>query len=140
MQSGDDVMQCALGLEDLSAGKAMHHPTVGSHGDCTGGTAECITAHHHQTHVLFAAMQEGFCIAQPAVWHTSLLSSTLWQVLTMVTLSFTFVGALAGLMGMNLYFAVATTPLVSRQPVCVVCKAHFVPDTASCMSVNSCMQ
>ena len=36
------------------------------------------------------------------------------QVLTMVTLSFTLVGALAGLMGMNLYFAVATTPLVSR--------------------------
>jgi len=34
------------------------------------------------------------------------------QVLTMVTLSFTLVGALAGLMGMNLYFAVATTPLV----------------------------
>ncbi|DBA74097.1 TPA: hypothetical protein ACH3X1_010905 [Trebouxia sp. C0004] len=33
-------------------------------------------------------------------------------VLTMVTLSFTLVGALAGLMGMNLYFAVATTPLV----------------------------
>lgn len=35
------------------------------------------------------------------------------QVLTMVTLSFTFAGALAGLMGMNLYFAVAETPLVS---------------------------
>lgn len=35
------------------------------------------------------------------------------QVLTMVTLSFTFAGALAGLMGMNLYFAVAATPLVS---------------------------
>ena len=38
------------------------------------------------------------------------------QVLTMVTLSFTFAGALAGLMGMNLYFAVAETPLVSSHP------------------------
>ena len=39
-------------------------------------------------------------------------TSSVVQVLTMVTLSFTLVGALAGLMGMNLYFAVATTPLV----------------------------
>ena len=30
----------------------------------------------------------------------------------MVTLAFTFTGALAGLMGMNLYFAVAETPKV----------------------------
>ncbi len=37
---------------------------------------------------------------------------TALQVLTMVTVSFTLVGALAGLMGMNLYFAVAVTPLV----------------------------
>lgn len=36
------------------------------------------------------------------------------QVLNMVTLAFTFTGALAGLMGMNLYFAVATTPRVSQ--------------------------
>ncbi|DBB07428.1 TPA: hypothetical protein ACH3X3_008910 [Trebouxia sp. C0006] len=38
-------------------------------------------------------------------------------VLTMVTLSFTLVGALAGLMGMNLYFAVVTTPLVCKRIV-----------------------
>ena len=36
------------------------------------------------------------------------------QVLNMVTLAFTFTGALAGLMGMNLYFAVAATPRVSQ--------------------------
>ena len=36
------------------------------------------------------------------------------QVLTMVTLAFTFTGALAGLMGMNLYFAVAETPKVRK--------------------------
>lgn len=48
--------------------------------------------------------------------HPSHQITVCMQVLTMVTLSFTFAGALAGLMGMNLYFAVAETPLVSSNP------------------------
>lgn len=40
----------------------------------------------------------------------------------MVTLAFTFTGALAGLMGMNLYFAVAATPKVSSLPFVVKAK------------------
>ena len=55
---------------------------------------------------------------------------TALQVLTMVTLSFTLVGALAGLMGMNLYFAVATTPLVCSV-LCLgkqdIIRLHAVP-------------
>lgn len=49
------------------------------------------------------------------------LTTVMVQVLTMVTLSFTFAGALAGLMGMNLYFAVAETPLVSGHPDWKLC-------------------
>lgn len=44
------------------------------------------------------------------------------QVLTMVTLSFTLAGALAGLMGMNLYFATASTPLVSNHALQLRCR------------------
>ena len=35
------------------------------------------------------------------------------QVMTMVTVAFALVSAMSGLMGMNLYFAVTTFPLVS---------------------------
>jgi len=60
----------------------------------------------------------------------------------MVTLSFTLVGALAGLMGMNLYFAVATTSLVcsvlclSKQDLIRLHDApcHILPFAQTCQS------
>ena len=39
--------------------------------------------------------------------------------MTMVTVAFALVSAMSGLMGMNLYFAVTTFPLVSSAVTCI---------------------
>ena len=89
-------------------------------------SAGYFTAYHHKTclQVVVSSLTQHAAAANlyAMLIATSLLvlakpACTVLQVLTMVTLSFTLVGALAGLMGMNLYFAVVTTPLVCKRVV-----------------------